>query len=113
MHDCSQKQYTGQTPPTPTRGAAVKKQADQEDDNEPQEAQELNVVDLIPRTDISGSITDSLISDLNDKNWKVSSCFKTCTSLLVIEFLRNIFSHILITIFDRFETRPCKRWLPF
>jgi len=31
----------------------------------------VNVADLIPRTDISGSITESLINELNDKNWKV------------------------------------------
>jgi hypothetical protein len=33
--------------------------------------EEVNVADLIPRTDISGSITESLINELNDKNWKV------------------------------------------
>ena len=69
MHDCT-NQYTGQTPPAPTRGAAPKKQADGEGD-EVQEVEEVNVMDLIPRTDISGLITETLISELNDKNWKV------------------------------------------
>ena len=65
-------QYTGQTPPVPTRGAAVKKQAaDGDEEQEEQEAEEVNVMDLIPRTNISGSITETIISELNDKNWKV------------------------------------------
>ena len=64
------KQYTGQTPPAPTRGATPKKQTDGEDE-EVQEVEEVNVMDLIPRTDISGSITETLINELNDKNWKV------------------------------------------
>ena len=65
-------QYSGQTPPAPIRGAALKKQAaGGGDDDEPAEVEEVNVADLIPRTDISGSITESLINELNDKNWKV------------------------------------------
>ncbi|XP_045035689.1 cytoskeleton-associated protein 5 [Daphnia magna] len=62
--------YTGQTPPAPIRGAAPKKQAEGEEE-EPQEIEEVNVVDLIPRTDISGSITETIVNELNDKNWKV------------------------------------------
>ena len=71
-HDMVTNQYAGQTPPAPIRGPALKKQAatDGEED-EPQEVEEVNVMDLIPRTDISGSITETLISELNDKNWKV------------------------------------------
>ncbi len=65
-------QYTGQTPPAPTRGTAVKKQAaDGDEEQEEQEAEEVNVMDLIPRTNISGLITETIISELNDKNWKV------------------------------------------
>lgn len=73
MHDwCYGNQYTGQTPPAPTRGAALKKQAAEGgESDEPQEVEEVNIVDLIPRTDISGSITETIISELNDKNWKV------------------------------------------
>lgn len=73
-HDLCTNQYAGQTPPAPIRGAAVKKQAagDGDEEEAAQEAEEVNVMDLIPRTDISGSITESLVSELNDKNWKVS-----------------------------------------
>nr|CAH0109138.1 unnamed protein product [Daphnia galeata] len=62
--------YSGQTPPAPVRGTAPKKQAEGEEE-ESQEVEEVNVVDLIPRTDISGSITETIINELNDKNWKV------------------------------------------
>ncbi len=65
------KKYAGQTPPAPIRGAAPKKQAEGEED-EPQEVEEVNVLDLIPRTDISGSITETIVNELNDKNWKAS-----------------------------------------
>lgn len=75
MHDCH-KQYSGQTPPAPTRGAAPKKQAEGEEE-ESQEVEEVNVVDLIPRTDISGSITETIITELNDKNWKASKFIQT------------------------------------
>lgn len=72
LHGCCNNQYTGQTPPAPIRGNALKKQTEGEED-EPQEAQEeVNVMDLIPRTDISGSITETIINELNDKNWKAS-----------------------------------------
>lgn len=72
-------QCTGQTPPVPIRGAAVKKQANGGgDDDEPAEVEEVNVVDLIPRTDISGSITETILTELNDKNWKVSGFVAGC-----------------------------------
>jgi len=41
------------------------------DDEAADDAGDTNVVDLMPRTDISGHITDTLIAELNDKNWKV------------------------------------------
>ena len=54
----------------PVRGAALKKTCNNDSD-EPVEVEEVNVVDLIPRTDISALITDTIINELNDKNWKV------------------------------------------
>ena len=69
---CAARQYAGQTPAAPIRGPALKRQAaGLRDDEEPAEVEEVNVVDLIPRTDISGSITETIITELNDKNWKV------------------------------------------
>lgn len=64
----------GQSPPPPVRGAALKK-ASNNDSDEPVEVEEVNVVDLIPRTDISALITETIINELNDKNWKVRNKF--------------------------------------
>ncbi|XP_055907668.1 protein mini spindles isoform X2 [Eupeodes corollae] len=66
----------GQKPPAPIRG--VKKSAggggsgnpsDGEDEDEgPQEA--MNIADLLPRIDISSQITESLLTEMSDKEWK-------------------------------------------
>jgi len=63
-------QFTDQTPPVPTRGAA-----DGDEEQKEQGAEEVNVVDLLPRTNINGSKTETIISELNDKNWKVLMLF--------------------------------------
>lgn len=39
------------------------------DDEKP--AYEVNIRDIVPRVDITPQITDSLISELSDKDWKV------------------------------------------
>lgn len=36
---------------------------------------EVDANDLIPRTDISSQLTESLMNELSDKNWKVSEFF--------------------------------------
>lgn len=70
----------GETPPVPIRGAKAKKMnaisaEDEEEDMEELEKKatgsepELN--ELIPRVDISGQITEALLAELADKNWKV------------------------------------------
>lgn len=63
MYDCA-NQYTGQTPPARTQQADV-------EDEEVLEVEEVNIIDLISRSDISNFITKTLISEVNDKNWKV------------------------------------------
>ncbi|CAG0896293.1 unnamed protein product, partial [Cyprideis torosa] len=61
--------------PVPTRGP--KAHQDQEEDAGPSavaaaaDAASDAMEDLIPRTDISPQITEGLLSELNDKNWKV------------------------------------------
>lgn len=41
--------------------------------DEEKPAYEVNIRDIVPRVDISPQITDSLINELSDKDWKVSS----------------------------------------
>ncbi|ETN59361.1 microtubule associated protein xmap215 [Anopheles darlingi] len=76
----------GQRPPAPTRGPAAKAgggtSASPDDDNEDDDggggggddssppAPMVNMNDLLPRVDISGQITEALLAELSDKNWK-------------------------------------------
>lgn len=41
--------------------------------DEEKPAYEVNIRDIVPRVDITPQITDALISELSDKDWKVSS----------------------------------------
>ncbi|XP_068623237.1 protein mini spindles [Battus philenor] len=73
--------YANSTPPTPTRnmGGRVSKSASkgsvgdeiEEGFEDAVEEEPAVVDDNRPRTDIAPLITDSLIGELNDKNWKV------------------------------------------
>ncbi|XP_074659801.1 cytoskeleton-associated protein 5-like [Tubulanus polymorphus] len=58
-------------PPAPIRGAKPKDVADGNDDEDDEEEEESNPADLIPRTDISSLITDEIVEQLADKNWKI------------------------------------------
>lgn len=63
----------GQKPPAPIRG--VKKSAsantlDDDGEGEAAEPEPINVADLLPRVDISSQITESLLAEISDKNWK-------------------------------------------
>uniref|UniRef100_A0A182QHS5 TOG domain-containing protein n=1 Tax=Anopheles farauti TaxID=69004 RepID=A0A182QHS5_9DIPT len=68
----------GQKPPAPTRGAAGKASAGGEDDDDDAPGEDdgaaaspaINLNDLLPRIDISGQITEALLTELSDKNWK-------------------------------------------
>ncbi|XP_037049831.1 protein mini spindles isoform X3 [Bradysia coprophila] len=63
-----------QKPPKPTRGVKVNSEDDDFDEkNEHEDTFEAEPVDLsemIPRVDISGSITEALLTEISDKNWK-------------------------------------------
>ncbi|XP_063985359.1 protein mini spindles isoform X2 [Diachasmimorpha longicaudata] len=72
----------GEVPPAPTRGPKSKAKSksangktsnDQEDDDNygGEENGPSEVNDLLPRVDISNQITEALIAELGDKNWKV------------------------------------------
>lgn len=63
----------GQKPPAPTRGAKKGTGAndvDDEEDNEVEEQPAVKLTDLLPRTDISPLITEALLAEMSDKNWK-------------------------------------------
>lgn len=71
--DAEFEKMQGQTPPAPTRGSlrhAVGSGDDAEEGEEQEEAGN-DVVDLLPRTDISDKITSELVSKIGDKNWKI------------------------------------------
>lgn len=70
----------GETPPTPIRGAKAKKMStvaaeDEDEDAEESEKRvsgsEPDLNELIPRIDINAQITEALLAELADKNWKV------------------------------------------
>lgn len=68
----------GQKPPTPIRGGQqANGKTDNDlvgsggnDDDDPQSPSSTNINDLLPRVDISPLITESMIAELSDKNWK-------------------------------------------
>lgn len=67
------KQHQGEAPPKPTRGKKTEGSTESldvaSDDEKP--AYEVNIRDIVPRVDITPQITDALISELSDKDWKV------------------------------------------
>ncbi|XP_021935865.1 protein mini spindles isoform X2 [Zootermopsis nevadensis] len=72
--------HAGEAPPVPIRGLSKKidreeeEEEDDDDDGEDVEGpvnEKLNIHDLMPHVDISSHITDSLLSELQDRNWKV------------------------------------------
>ncbi|XP_007497455.1 cytoskeleton-associated protein 5 [Monodelphis domestica] len=71
--DAEFEKMQGQTPPAPTRGTSkhIGGGADEgEDGDEPDEGGN-DVVDLLPRVEISDKITLELVSKIGDKNWKI------------------------------------------
>lgn len=71
--DAEFEKMKGQTPPVPTRGSS--KSGGGGDDGEVGEEQEedspADVMDLLPRSEISDKITSDLVSKIEDKNWKI------------------------------------------
>nr|XP_022903340.1 protein mini spindles [Onthophagus taurus] len=68
------EKYANEKPPSPIRGitrsessVSVNKEVEDEDSN----SGTTNVADLLPRVDISPLITETLINELSDKNWKI------------------------------------------
>uniref|UniRef100_A0A8D2LNZ0 Cytoskeleton associated protein 5 n=1 Tax=Varanus komodoensis TaxID=61221 RepID=A0A8D2LNZ0_VARKO len=71
--DAEFEKMQGQTPPAPTRGNSRQAVGSGDDGEEGEEQEDLgnDVVDLLPRTDISDKITPELVSKIGDKNWKI------------------------------------------
>ncbi|XP_041851943.1 cytoskeleton-associated protein 5 isoform X2 [Melanotaenia boesemani] len=74
--DAEFEKMQGQSPPAPIR--ATKKTAADEEEDEGEEHDEdgggaggKDIMDLLPRTDISDKITADLVSKIGDKNWKI------------------------------------------
>jgi len=69
-------QHAGEAPPFPIRGPSKNDDGTGEEEDEggvEQPANEkLNIRDLMPHVDISSHITEGLLSELLDRNWKVS-----------------------------------------
>uniref|UniRef100_A0A8C8WQP7 Cytoskeleton-associated protein 5 n=1 Tax=Panthera leo TaxID=9689 RepID=A0A8C8WQP7_PANLE len=71
--DAEFEKMQGQSPPAPTRGISkhsISGTDEGEDGDEPDEGGN-DVVDLLPRTEISDKITSELVSKIGDKNWKI------------------------------------------
>ncbi|ETE68319.1 Cytoskeleton-associated protein 5, partial [Ophiophagus hannah] len=70
--DAEFEKVQGQTPPAATRGSTRHNiGSDDGEEGEEQEDSGNDVVDLLPRADISDKITSELISKIGDKNWKI------------------------------------------
>ena len=59
--------------PAPSRGTLLRKAASAADNaaDEVGQDEEEDMDDLMPRTDISGKLTEELITKLGDANWKI------------------------------------------
>ncbi|XP_068947644.1 cytoskeleton-associated protein 5 isoform X1 [Petaurus breviceps papuanus] len=71
--DAEFEKMQGQTPPAPTRGTTKNTGggADEGEDGDDPEEGGSDVVDLLPRVEISDKITVELVSKIGDKNWKI------------------------------------------
>ncbi|CAB0035199.1 unnamed protein product [Trichogramma brassicae] len=72
------EKFEGEVPPAPIRKAKSKKSAKQgqgdeeiEEDVEENSTPAIDLSEMIPRVDISNQLTEALINELSDKNWKV------------------------------------------
>ncbi|XP_076663727.1 msps cytoskeleton-associated protein 5 isoform X2 [Andrena cerasifolii] len=72
------EKHNGESPPAPIRGSKTKKDKASDDDDDDVEVDkksnsnsEVEINNLIPRVDISNQISESLLNELSDKNWKV------------------------------------------
>ncbi|XP_059402486.1 cytoskeleton-associated protein 5-like isoform X2 [Carassius carassius] len=70
--DAEFEKMQGQSPPAPIRG--TKRAAPDEEGDAAEEEVDSgagDIMDLLPRTDISDKITSDMVSKISDKNWKI------------------------------------------
>ncbi|XP_011700705.1 PREDICTED: cytoskeleton-associated protein 5 isoform X2 [Wasmannia auropunctata] len=87
---------SGETPPVPIRGAKTKKintinaEDEEEDMEEKAGGSEPDLNELVPRVDINSQITEALLAELADKNWKVrnEALQKVNTLLGEVKFIK-------------------------
>ncbi|KAL7862680.1 hypothetical protein SRHO_G00116640 [Serrasalmus rhombeus] len=71
--DAEFEKMQGQSPPAPMRGM-TKKGAEEEGEDADEEEVDGgagDIMDLLPRTDISDKITSDMVAKIGDKNWKI------------------------------------------
>ncbi|KAK3536056.1 hypothetical protein QTP70_026011 [Hemibagrus guttatus] len=71
--DTEFEKMQGQSPPAPTRGLSKKgpENDGEEADEEEADGGAGDIMDLLPRTDISDKITSDMVEKISDKNWKI------------------------------------------
>lgn len=78
----------GEKPPKPSRGiqrSSVTPENDSDEDEAGAEAETVNLADLLPRVDISSQITDSLLKEMSDKDWKTRNEGLTKVQTIITE----------------------------
>ncbi|KAF5285627.1 hypothetical protein FQR65_LT13108 [Abscondita terminalis] len=81
------EKYENEKPPIPTRGTKKddKTETPSDLDADAVPAESLNIQDLLPRVDISPQITEALIEEMSDKNWKVRNEALIKVSTIIVE----------------------------
>lgn len=69
--DAEFEKMQGQTPPAPTRGSIKRTGGQEEGEEAKEEGGAGDIMDLLPRTDISDKITEDMVSKVGDKNWNI------------------------------------------
>ncbi|XP_062856912.1 cytoskeleton-associated protein 5 isoform X2 [Trichomycterus rosablanca] len=71
--DTEFEKMQGQSPPAPTRGQSTKgaEEDGEEADEEEPDGGAGDIMDLLPRSDISDKITSDMVEKISDKNWKI------------------------------------------
>ncbi|CAK9796545.1 Protein mini spindles [Anthophora plagiata] len=83
------EKHNGETPPVPIRGLKSRKDKANDDDDDIEmdkksnSNSEIDINNLIPRVDISSQITEGLLNELADKNWKVrNECLQKINAII-------------------------------
>ncbi|XP_050054425.1 protein mini spindles-like isoform X3 [Aphis gossypii] len=91
-----------EVPPKPIRGKIVKGSTESSSDDEMPD-NEVNVRDFVPRVDITPLITDTLINEFSDRDWKVRSnaLIKLKNIVTEAKFITNKLGEVREALQDR------------